>query len=288
MKKKLFVLCAISGLLLAGAAAFPAQANEKAETGYDRVMRTHTLRCGYGSWDPGVYKDPQTGQMKGIVVELTETIGKYSGIKIDWTAEVDWGQIPQSLSAGKVDAFCSGMANDASRGKFMAFTHPWFYWPFGVMVRADDTRFPPNVVKLADLNKSGYSTAYTEGDVLETIAKNEFPNVKGVPLPPLGTPADNVMNLITRKTDFLALPKVFFQSFDKVNPGKLHYLTVDPAFRTYGSVIAVSIEDVRLQQLLNAGVDELLNSSTYRQIMDKYERNYPGAFLPVATAYATK
>jgi ABC-type amino acid transport substrate-binding protein len=271
-------------------AVAPARADvPKNETSYERVLRTHTLRCGYGTWKPGIYKDTKTDKMAGLFVELTEALGKLSGFKVEWTAETDWGQIPEALRSGKIDAFCSGMANDAARGKFMAFTNPLSFWTFDIVVRADDNRFPASgAVKTADLNKPEYASAYSEGDVLETIVKNEFPAVKGVPLPLLGTPADNLMNVVTKKTDFVVFPKIIFLSYDETNPGKLRYLKVDPPLRAFGNVIAVGIEDLRLQQLLNAAVNELVNSGGYAQIMDRYAAQYPGAFLRIAPTYETK
>jgi ABC-type amino acid transport substrate-binding protein len=254
------------------------------ESAYDRVIRTKILRCGYGTWKPGVYK-AENNQMTGLFAELTEAMGKLSGIKIEWTAETDWGQIPQAINSGKIDAFCSGMANDAARGKFLAYTNPVSYWTFDALVRADDARFPADTASNADLNKVDFSSAYSEGDVLETIVKNEFPNVKGVPLPPLGTPADNLMYVLTGKTDFVIFPKIMYQMYEKENPGKLKLVKIDPPLRAYGNVIAIGIDDLKLQQLLNASVNELVNSGMYNEIMRKYDEQYPGAFLRVAKQY---
>jgi ABC-type amino acid transport substrate-binding protein len=260
----------------------------KKETAFERVMRTNTLRCGYGTWQPGVYKDLQTGKMAGLFVELIEQMGKLNGLKIDWVAEIDWGQIAESINSQKIDAFCAGMAGDAARGRRLAYTNPLSFWTFDVLVRADDNRFPAaETISIADLNKADYVSAFTEGDVLETIVINEFPNVKGVPLPPLGTPADNIMYVTSHKTDFVVFPKVMFQSYEKANPGKLRYLKVTPPLRAYGNVIAVAMDDLPLQQLLNAAVNELVNSGTYTQIMNRYDQNYPGAFLRIAPTYST-
>lgn len=49
--------------------AFPAFAAEK-ESSYDRVMRTRTLRCGYGIFQPMIMKDPNTRKISGIFVDI--------------------------------------------------------------------------------------------------------------------------------------------------------------------------------------------------------------------------
>ena len=261
-------------------AALPAFAAEK-ETAFERVIKSNTLRCGYGSWEPGVYKDPASGEMKGLFVEILEEAARMAKIKIEWTAEIDWGQISQALQSGKIDAFCAGMAADAARAKQLSYTTPMSYWSFDIIVRADDKRFPSNrPLSLSDINKAEFSTAYTEGDVLETIKQTELPDVKGVPLPPLGTPADNIMNVLTKKTDFVVFPRVMIQNYEKANgAGKLRLLEMATPLRVYGNVLAVDIHERELTGFLNAALIELIASSSYDRIMTKYEKDYPGAFL---------
>lgn len=264
--------------------SLPALAAE--ESAYDRVVRTGTLRCGYGAWDPGVVKDPNTGAMRGLYVEMFEEAARLSKLKIEWAAEIDWGQIPEALQSGKIDAFCAGIAGDAARGKRMGYTIPVTYWVFDVIVRNDDTRFPADHATLADINKPEFSIAYTEGDVLETIKETELANVKGVPLPSLASPADNMMSVLSKKTDLMVTPKFMLQGYEKVNGGgKLRLVKMKTPLRVYGNVMAVDIHEQALINLLNAGLTELINSSSYDRILAPYETDYPGAFLPVQRNY---
>ncbi|MCB1559292.1 MAG: transporter substrate-binding domain-containing protein [Alphaproteobacteria bacterium] len=269
--------------------SFPAFAEGKEST-FDRVKNTGVLRCGYGSWEPGVIKDPVSGEMKGLFVELIEEMARFSKVKVEWVSEVDWGQISQALQSGKVDAFCAGMANDAARAKDLAYSVPMSYWSFDVIVRADDERFlGQDTFTVSDLNKDIFSMSYSEGDVLETIKLTELPNVKGIPLPPLGTPADNLMNVISGKTDLVVFPRVMIQGYEKANgKGKLKLLKLTSPLRVYGNVIAVDVHETELQNFLNAGLTELLNSSTYNRIMSKYEKDWPGSFMRPTTQYVTE
>ena len=91
-----FILAGFFFLLGFGSFAYAAED----ETAFERVMRTQILRCGYGSWDPGVIRDPQTGQMTGLYVELIEEMARIAKIKVQWASEVDWGQISTGLQAG--------------------------------------------------------------------------------------------------------------------------------------------------------------------------------------------
>jgi ABC-type amino acid transport substrate-binding protein len=57
---------------------------------YDRVVQSKTLRCGYVVSAPHTMKDPNTGQMSGIMYDIAEEMGKRLGIKIVWNEEVTW------------------------------------------------------------------------------------------------------------------------------------------------------------------------------------------------------
>jgi ABC-type amino acid transport substrate-binding protein len=47
---------------------------KKIETGYERVMRTKTLRCGYFAWAPYLIKDANTGKFSGAGHDIIEAM----------------------------------------------------------------------------------------------------------------------------------------------------------------------------------------------------------------------
>lgn len=260
---------------------------EQKDTAYERVIRTNTLRCGFGSWEPGIIRNPRTNEMEGLFVEMLSEIAKIAKLNIEWTQEVDWGQISVALQSQKVDAFCAGMAADAVRAKKIAYTKPLSFWRFDAIVRADDKRFPENtVLSIDDFNKSAFKTSYTEGDVLETIKQTELPLTQGIPLPPLGTPADNLANVLTGKTDFVVFPRVMLQNYKKTNPdGNLRFVELKTPLRLYGNVLAVDIHEQELRSFLDAAITEFVQSGSYKRIMEKYNGQYPLSFLSVADQY---
>ena len=76
----------------------------KPETAYERVLRTNTLRCGYGLWEPAVMRDPNTNQMSGLFYDIMQELGKPLNIKVDYALEIPWDSIGVALSSGKIDA----------------------------------------------------------------------------------------------------------------------------------------------------------------------------------------
>ncbi|MCB1551812.1 MAG: ABC transporter substrate-binding protein, partial [Alphaproteobacteria bacterium] len=83
MKKFVF------GLSLLCLMVSPAQAGT--EKAYDRVVESGVIRCGYGISPPVMVKDPNTGVMSGLDVEIWNEIGKELGLKIEWAEEAGWG-----------------------------------------------------------------------------------------------------------------------------------------------------------------------------------------------------
>ncbi len=98
----------------------------KTESAYDRVIRTNTLRCAYGIYPPFMNKDPNTGKLSGISVDVMAEFEKASGIKVEWGPEIDWGNIAATLQTGKADAFCTTMLLTPKRGRVMAGSLPHF------------------------------------------------------------------------------------------------------------------------------------------------------------------
>ena len=118
------------------------------ETAFDRVVRTNVLRCGYGIWKPGLSKDPQTGKLSGIFYDYLEAIGQHTGLKIEWTEEVGWGDFPAALNSGRIDAMCFGAWPKAVSAREVLFTEPTYFLPINAYVRDGDTRFDGAIEKV--------------------------------------------------------------------------------------------------------------------------------------------
>ena len=76
-------------------------------TRFDNIKRTGVLRCGYINEPPFEIKDPNTGQMSGMGVELAEEIGKQLNLTIKWESEVSYGQMLMDLSLNRYDMICA-------------------------------------------------------------------------------------------------------------------------------------------------------------------------------------
>src|SRR4051812_29807285 len=88
--------------------SLPAFAAPK-ESAYDRVMRTQTIRCGWGTNNPWIYQDLKTGQMRGVIADVMNEIAGKLNLKLEWPEETGWGNLPEALESGRVDVACSTM-----------------------------------------------------------------------------------------------------------------------------------------------------------------------------------
>jgi len=85
------------------------------------------IRCSYASYPPYCIKDPNSGELSGIFVDVLEKIGNKLELDIEWVEEVGWGTIFEGLESGRHDMFGTGLWQNSSRGKRGYFSKPIFY-----------------------------------------------------------------------------------------------------------------------------------------------------------------
>lgn len=186
------------------------------ETAYDRVIRTGTIRCGYGISPPALVKDVNTGQLSGLDYDIWQAIGRQLGLKIEWVEEAGWGNFIEGLRTGRYDAFCSQLWTDTNRSKFLTLTNPIIYSFVNTYVRSNDHRFDDG---LQTINASNVTIPVVEGDVTKMMANIRFPNAKQLVLPQTSTISDMFLSVMTKKADAVSFEQAMFADFDKKNPG---------------------------------------------------------------------
>jgi ABC-type amino acid transport substrate-binding protein len=251
------------------------------ETAFDRVIRTGVLRCGYYVFAPVTVRDPNTGTLSGLAIDLVNQLGQNAGLKVEWAEEVDFGTWPAGLSAGRFDAVCTPVWPDAALARQVIFTRPAFYAGINAYARADDHRFDNN---LAAINDPEVTIATIEGNATNFIAASQFPKAKLLSLPqtaPSGTMAENV---VTKKADVFFWDVNGVQTFLASNPGSVR--GVDPAnpVKVMPFEIAVKLGESALRDLLDVGLQGLEDVGYTNKLLTKWE-NYPGSFYPLHKPY---
>ncbi len=251
------------------------------ETAYARVMRTHTLRCGYALWPPLVMtKDANTGKFGGIIYDIVETAAKNLGLKVDWVEETGWGTWPAGLENNRFDMFCAGVWQNAQRGQNALFTNPLFYSPVYAYARVDDNRFDQN---LSAANDPAIKIAGMDGEISEVIAHSYFAKAQYIGIPQLSEFSMNFINVAEKKADITFQEPSLLEDYMSKNPGKLRRIN-DKPFEVFATAFTLNIHQFELQHMMNNALIELQNNGMIDKILDDHNAN-PAYFLRVAKPY---
>jgi polar amino acid transport system substrate-binding protein len=252
----------------------------KAESVYDRVMRTRTIRCGYFVWPPYVSKDPNTGAFSGLYVDFTEALGSVMDLKIEWAQELNFGTYLEDLASGRYDMECSGGWPNAKRGQIVFYSKPYAYIPVVSLVRLDEHRFDADP---AAINKPDVKVATMDGETTSVLHHLRFPLSQNVSLPQNSPFSDVIQNVAGGKADVTFTDALTASQYTIQNPGKLR--VVNYSSPLYLIAISPSLSpDIRMKHMLDVATDQLLYTGVIDAILRKYETE-PGIFLRVAPPY---
>lgn len=245
-----------------------------AETAYDRVIKTNTLRCGYILWPMSIEKDPNTGAFTGMNYDFVNGVGEKLGLKIDWAVEVVSGTQVESLKSGKIDAICASEGPLVlGTAKFLAYTSPIMYSPFFVYVREGDGRFDG---KREKLNRADVTFSAIDGDNTQFAASSQFPQARILSLPNISDASQLLKNVADGKADAVIMDPGTVEDFLKNNPGTLKRAKNIDAINYIPNTLSVLNTEMQLLNLLNVGVDGMHAYGDADKIFRKYEARYEG------------
>lgn len=263
--------------------AVPAFAADK-ESAYDRVMKTRTIRCGWGTNDPWVYKDLQTGEMAGLTPAIMKEVADQLGFKLDWQEETGWSNLPTALETGRVDVACSTLWRDPARSTQAAYTRPAFYQPLYAYARAGDTRFTG---KPGEINNKDVRIAVQEGDVNASLAASFFPQAQTLALPQTAQWSDAYLSVTTGKADVTFADPVGIAGFNAAQTVKLERIPLPRPVTIYGASFAVGIHEHEMKEVIDAAVAYLIDTGRIDELTKDFLKKHPGALIPVAKSYET-
>ena len=239
------------------------------ESVYERVMRTGTIRCGYGVWPPYIVKSPGNGELSGIFYDYMEKLGRRLSLDIKWTEEMGWGEFPAALNAGRIDVFCSPAWRSGGRARMVDFVRPVTVQPSIVIVKAGDTRFDNN---LAALDKPGVTFVHIEGGAEAQLAKIYFPDARMTDLQQISQPSEVFLNITTGKADATVSNLSTYADFAEEHQDKVRKVQGIPPLQLASESITVARGEYKLRRMLEIGTDELLRIGAIDKIIQKYGR----------------
>ncbi len=241
------------------------QNGAKAETAYDRVMRTGVLHCAYALYPPFLDKDPNTGKLSGVAPDVMSEFEKASGVKVSWGPEIDWGDIAPTLQNGKADAFCAGMFLTPQRGRVIAGSLPLFFSTLEAFARLDDKRFDGNTDRI---NQPDTRIAVNMGDLSEEVARRSFPLAQRIDKGAMGGEAELFLNVATNKADLALSGPSNLSTYNQANPAAaLRKVEFPHPLMTFQSVIGVEIHELALLNLIDATLHNLTDNGMLARIL---------------------
>jgi len=275
--KKITILALVFAMLLPATA----RADAVSDTAYSRVIEKGVLRCGYSPWPGLLDVDPNTKKLSGVFYDYLNALGKAMDIKVEWTEEVAFGEIPEALNQGRIDAHCSGAWTNPVRGKFVDSVVPVAYQYITAFARAGDMRFDNHLDKI---NTSDVKVSVIDGESSSTIALASFPNAKIISNPQGTDGMQMLMDVITGKADVAFTDLSMLQRVMEKNPGKMRQVKAAYPLQVFGTPIWVKKGEVKLKNMLDVATMQLINDGSIERILAQHEK-MKGMFLRPNVSY---
>lgn len=132
------------------------------------IKKAGVLRAGVSIAAPTIFKDPSTGELEGILIQIGKEAAKRLGVGFE-ASETGWDTIIAGLQANKYDVALAGLFETEQRKKVVDFV------TFGEEGIAFLVRKDNDAIKTSeDLNKSSVTIATVTGSGSEQMIKDNF------------------------------------------------------------------------------------------------------------------
>ncbi|MDD3182092.1 MAG: transporter substrate-binding domain-containing protein [Alphaproteobacteria bacterium] len=241
---------------------------------YDTVRKTGVLRCGYVNWKPYYYLDMENGgkQAAGLNYDLMNELAKVTGLKIEWTEEINWGNVGEGFKTNRYDAVCTSVWPDAAKITNLNLSRPFFYSGPRLFVRVDDARFDNNPERM---NQPDVKVAVIDGAASMSWVKENLPKAQLVALPQMVQESEYLMTTTTKKADIVFYDLDEMTGFAKANPNQLRLIEGLPPTNILPHVLAFA--DPQLTAMMNNALQMLIDNGVMDKIKAKYGTHY---FVP--------
>ncbi len=197
----------------------------------------------------------KNGKVVGFDVDLVNAIAKVEGFKVEWHTMDFQGLIP-ALQTGTIQMAVAGMTITPQRAQVVYFSKPYYHSGQSILVKKDS-----NIKDLADLKGKTVATKLgTTADIMlskmKDIKVERFTNI------------DDAYNQLQNG----GAQAVVFD-----NPVNINYASTHKNVHTVGKLltgedygIAVSKQDPKLLEIVNAGLEKIIKNGEYLKIYRKY------------------
>lgn len=250
-------------LLVAAVAALSSTAHGQTPDRLDKILASGVLRVGT-TMDTPVFsmRDPATGKLHGLDMDLLETLSSSLGVKLDYV-KMTFGSMLADLAADKFDIAMSGMGRTLERARVATFSKPYMRYGKLLLIRSDDQgRFKT----LADLDRPGLKIAYNRGGLNDRFAHNMFTQAT-----PVGFESNELAtaDLLAGKVDAQVSDSTAAIYMGRQNP-RLAAMSPDKVFHPIYVAILLRRDDYALLNYINIWLDQIELDGTLGKIRTKW------------------
>lgn len=135
-----------------------------------KIKSEGVLRAGVAIAAPAVFKDPQSGELEGIVIQIGKQAAERLGVEFE-VAETGWDTIIAGLQANKYDVALAGLFETPQRQEVVDFVT---IGEEGIAFLVSKDNAELNTAE--DLNQDGVTIATVTGSGSEQMIKDNFGN----------------------------------------------------------------------------------------------------------------
>jgi len=230
----------------------------------DRIRQTGVLRVGFFAYDPAFIHDDAYGGMRGVFHDVIVKIAEKNDWEIQWSEEVGYGVIADGLREGRFDVFGSTVWPTEERKADADFSISLYGSPVFVWARPD---FVSSIDRLREMKAVNVSVK--EGDIQDSIAKDEFPNLRVVRVPQLADVLEVLRFVSDERADVTFAEPYLLDHFRKEEGRKLVSVTNTPV-RIFENAFMFRKGESELKQLFDDEIASLIQSGEIQELLIKY------------------
>ena len=260
--KSTTVLCSFAALLVAGGVAMAQQLPERIATKKTLVV------ANVPNYPPLEFKDPKSGTLTGLDIDLGNALAKKLGIEIKWE-EISFEQMVSALTTGRADMILSGMSDLPGRRDTLDFVD---YLESGAQFYTTNDR-KDQYKTLTDLcgKTVGASRRTSFPNEMETWSKTACEGAGKPPLKIVGTEgsADARTQLRQKRLDAAVQGSETLPYLLNLEPNT--YAIIGEPFTSVHQGMAFAKKDTQLRDAVAKAFGEMIKDGTYAEVLKKWE-----------------
>jgi len=232
-----------------------------------RILEAGAIRAAYVVYPPILSRDPNSGTMTGISVDILKEVARRLGVKLVWGEEVGWATMVEGLKAGKYDIVGTAVWPTAQRGKVADFSVPLFY----SVLQAYGRTGPSVRTRLVDLDSPSVRLSTIDGEISDIVARQRFPRAQRLSLPQASQPSLALLNVAAGKADVAFIEPVVAMAYQDANPGGIQVLfDGEPVLYSPNSFMFLA-GNPSLKSMIDTALLELQNSGFITGVLAKHD-----------------